>query len=211
MMCLSPTRRAEQRDERERGAALVEFALAIPIFLILIAFIFDAGLGYAASRSNSAAARSAARVGALAGEDRLADYRILDAIRVQYGDGTAVESIVVYLSEPASDGTVPSSCVSASDPGVCNFYEGSVLNNLQPADFLSVPGSDPLVCDISAIDAAWCPTNRRVNEGKYLGVAIITKQEAAVGLVAEEFEIEDRAVFSMYFPPEPAPVAPPAP
>lgn len=191
-------KRLRRRDEK--GAALVEFALAIPIFLVLIALVFDVGLGYSAARSSSAAARSAARVGALAGENRYADFRVLDAVRAQYGDGDTVEYIVVYKSDPNGDGLPSADCLTGA--GVdCNLYPGSILNGLAQSDFASV--GTPEVCAAGSIDFNWCPTDRRQDAGSYLGVAIATKSEAAVGLGASEFSLEDRAVFALYFPPLP--------
>jgi len=44
-----------RRNRDERGAAIVEFAIAVPIFVALLLLVFDAGLGYTASRSSSSA------------------------------------------------------------------------------------------------------------------------------------------------------------
>lgn len=188
----------------DRGAALVEFAIAIPIFIALFALIFDAGLGYSASRSNSSAVRDAANVGARAGEARNADFLILDTLRSQYGDGDDVQQIVVYLSDPASPGdpsAVPAAC-TGSVAGLCNVYDGSILNGLTESQFVTV--TDPVTlaetCG-TAPDAAWCPLNRRANEGMFLGVHVRTRQGPAVGLGTDGFDLESRSVFAMYFPP----------
>lgn len=198
-------RRFRQSDRRdERGAALVEFAIAIPIFIALLALVFDAGLGYSKARSSSSTARTAARVGALAGDDRNADYLVLDALRVQFGDGATVEEIVIYRSDPANPtGTVPDDCTAN---GACNIYNGSILASLNEAMFTTqnVPGGE--WCAGDAPDQVWCPLGRRADDGDYLGVYVRSRAKSTVGIGGSDFGLEDRAVFAMYFPP--APVAP---
>lgn len=53
------------RDRSGPGQALVEFALVLPLFLLLLAGIIDFGLGLNASISVSNAAREGARLGAV--------------------------------------------------------------------------------------------------------------------------------------------------
>jgi Flp pilus assembly protein TadG len=53
------------RRRRGRGQALVEFALVVPLFLLLLAGMIDFGLGLNASISVSNAAREGARLGAV--------------------------------------------------------------------------------------------------------------------------------------------------
>lgn len=203
-----------RRDEGERGAALVEFAIAIPIFIALFALIFDAGLGYSASRSGSSAVRDAANVGARAGEQRNADFFILDTLRSQFDDGDQVSRIVVYRSDPLNPpspggpGAVPPECTS-SVAGLCNVYDGSDLANLSEADFVTV--ADPVTLEPTcgtAPDAAWCPLDRRADEGQFLGVFVQTRQNSTVGLGTDGFDLENRSVFAMYFPPVAATPAP---
>jgi Flp pilus assembly protein TadG len=54
-----------RRDRRRRGQALVEFALVVPLFLLLLAGMIDFGLGLNASIAVSNAAREGARLGAV--------------------------------------------------------------------------------------------------------------------------------------------------
>jgi Flp pilus assembly protein TadG len=54
-----------KRSRRERGQALVEFALVVPIFLILVMGIADFGMGYKASITVTNATREGARLGAV--------------------------------------------------------------------------------------------------------------------------------------------------
>ena len=63
------------RRRRERGQSLVEFALVLPIFLLVVFAIVDFGMGFRAWISVTNAAREGARVGAVRGT--------CDAIRTQ--------------------------------------------------------------------------------------------------------------------------------
>lgn len=197
-----------RRRAGERGAALVEFAIALPMFIALLLLVFDAGLGYTAARSSSAAARTAARVGALAGDARDADFRILDALRSYYGDSAAsgADAFIVYLSSPLnSNGVPPAACRTTSVPGVCNRYDASILDTLDISMFATttVPLTGVEICTPGSPDAAWCPLNRRLNEGSFIGVYVSSTYDTTTGIEADVFNLEDRAVFAMYFPPEP--------
>lgn len=195
------------RKREDRGAAMVEFAIAIPIFIALLALVFDAGLGYSKSRSSSSTARTAARIGALAGDDRNADFLVLDSLRVHFGDGATVDQIVIYKSDPTNpNGGVPADCVANN---ACNVYSGSILATLSEPNFTTQLVGGQEACGGDAPDRVWCPLTRRDDDGSFLGVYIRSTAAATVGIGASEFNLEDRAVFAMYFPPEPVVVAGP--
>lgn len=199
------------RNRDERGAALVEFAIAIPLFIALLLLVFDAGLGYSAARTSSSAARSAARVGALAGDSRDADFQVLDALRSQFANPTAASddggarTIIVYKTDPTNNnGAPPAGCAAGSIANVCNTYNASILDSLTPETFSSATLPDGTVtCAAGAPDVAWCPLNRRLDDGSFLGVYISSVYDTTTGLDVSAFNLEDRAVFSMYFPPLP--------
>lgn len=203
------TIRKRLRESESRGAAVVEFAIAIPLFVALLLLVFDAGLGYSASRSSSSAARTAARVGALAGDARDADYKVLEALRSFYGDADSADTFIVYVSDPLNaNGTPPPGCASSSIVGVCNRYDASILNSLDPSMFATTTLPDGTeICDPSAPDAAWCPLTRRLNDGQFLGVYVSSNYDTTTGLETDAFDLEDRSVFALYFPPEPVAVA----
>lgn len=89
----------------ERGAAVVEFAVVLPVLLILITGIIDFGRMYAVAASLAAAAHDGARMGAA-----LADPR--DAAQV-----AAVRARVVGLFQPmGGDPLTPAGVAVALDP-----------------------------------------------------------------------------------------------
>lgn len=68
MTLVSPARRqpaaaADKHGRRGRGQSLVEFALVVPVFLLIAFGIFDFGLAFDASLTISNAAREGARSG----------------------------------------------------------------------------------------------------------------------------------------------------
>jgi Flp pilus assembly protein TadG len=61
-----PTLRSQDdRDRRHRGQALVEFAIVLPVFFLLVAGMFDLGLGIYSDLTLVNAAREGARLGVI--------------------------------------------------------------------------------------------------------------------------------------------------
>jgi len=205
---MSLTKRLQNRGE-DRGAALVEFAVVLLVLLPLLSVVFDAGLGYAAARSSSSIVRSAAQVGVRAGENRNADFLILQALKAEYGNGADVTSIIVYESDPAGTGDFDPACVGN---GKCNQYTGATLAALLSSQFDGEvdDGAGGTTCDPNDLDANWCPLDRRPTTGDvlFLGVVVDSSKRAAIGLGTDEFFFSEKAVFPLYFPPEIPPLAP---
>ena len=63
-------RRTENGQRDEKGQALVEFALLVPIFLILLFAIVDFGMGFHSWITVTNSAREGARLGAVAGTEQ---------------------------------------------------------------------------------------------------------------------------------------------
>ena len=66
MTSMLRSHRGQRRRPRTRGQALVEFALVIPIFLLMLAGMIDFGLGLYSYMTINNAARDGARLGATA-------------------------------------------------------------------------------------------------------------------------------------------------
>jgi Flp pilus assembly protein TadG len=77
----------------EKGQALVEFTLLVPIFLILIFAIVDFGMGFYSWMSVTNGAREGARLGAvLAPEDEI-EARVYDTVNLN-DEGTKMTVVV---------------------------------------------------------------------------------------------------------------------
>jgi len=183
----------------ERGGALLELAIVLPIIVILLALILDTGLGFAAARDTSSAARAGARVAALSGDSRTADFRALDAVRGQLiGSSDQLVGVAIYRSPPGGDGAVPDGCRPGElgVAGTCNVYSGAAVAAFAPTDFASPNcAGDP--------DAMWCPEGRAADADDFVGVAVWTTHDPTVGLAVPDegfHSLNDRAVFALYFP-----------
>lgn len=195
----------------DEGAALVEFAIAVPIFALLLALILDIGTGFAAARSVSATARSAARSASIDGEQRLADYRALSEIVAAYpftdpssepSSNDRVQWVTIYRVDSDESGSPPKECRPGGQGKLnwCNVYSGEVLAQLSEDDFRHDSCADEP-------DHNWCPTSRAGNEGDHLGVAIWVNHTPLYGLHGfglgdnnNEQPIQAQAVFALYFP-----------
>jgi len=100
--------RRKRVGRSERGQSLLEFALVVPIFLILVFGIIDFGLGLRAWISITNAAREGARVGAVRGDCDAIEQQVMDTsgglvtsadqIAINDCDGLAGSSVRVTVS-----------------------------------------------------------------------------------------------------------------
>jgi Flp pilus assembly protein TadG len=71
-----------RRRNGEKGQALVEFALLIPIFLILLFAIVDFGMGFYSWITVTNAAREGARLGAVLATQQEIEDRVYDSVNL---------------------------------------------------------------------------------------------------------------------------------
>jgi Flp pilus assembly protein TadG len=105
-----PSRR---RSDRGRGQSLVEFALVVPLFLLLVAGMIDFGLGLNASITVTNAAREGARLG------------VVTKLTTNESDFTTAVTTRVQsmLTGLASGATITVTCLrpTGSSPATCAF------------------------------------------------------------------------------------------
>src|SRR4026208_1725635 len=83
----------QKRRRGERGAALVEFALAVPLLLVVIAGIVDFGFAFQRYEVSTNAAREGARMATLPGYDVTSvDSRVRSYVQAGIGMNTAAMS-----------------------------------------------------------------------------------------------------------------------
>ena len=68
----------KNRRDGEKGQNLVEFAMVVPIFLILVFSIVDFGMGFHAWITVTNAAREGARIGAVGADSATIEARVID-------------------------------------------------------------------------------------------------------------------------------------
>lgn len=151
----------------DRGTVLVEAALIMPVLILLAMGTIEFGMAWRDRLSVQNASRAGARAGASLATDAQTDYNILQSVKSGLGTKyTSATKIIVYKAS-ASDGALPSACLSGSQSGVCNVYATADLS----------ASSSNFGCGAGAKDTSWCPTSRNAdvtsaNGPDYVGVYI---------------------------------------
>jgi Flp pilus assembly protein TadG len=102
---------AKRRRNRSRGQSLVEFAVVLPIFLLILCGIFDFGFALYSRMSVINAAREGARAASVA-----PDHTTIDSTATARAVAAAQSS---GLTMTNSDVSV--TCVATASPSSCNF------------------------------------------------------------------------------------------
>jgi hypothetical protein len=178
----------------ERGAALVELALIVPVLVMLVVGIAEFGFGFRDRLTIQTATRTGARVGTTLGNTATIDYEILQGVKSALGSvpTSKIDKIIVYKSQTA-DGAVPSQCLSVgSTANTCNVYSAADL---------SAPVSS-FGCGSGDLDTAWCPaTMRSVSQSAgldYLGVYIQIRHDFFSGFLGtRQITLKDKAVLRL--------------
>lgn len=175
---------------RDRGAALVEATLVIPILMFVLFGIIEVGGAMKSYSGTASAVRQAGRSASLAGADPMADALVLAEVarRVAAIDDGEIELVVIWNAGGPGD-AVPTACVppegaapssssvgdlgSAPDGvGACNAYvepdaHGGAFAmaqgtaSLPPQHYFGCAGpTDPAAAH--KLDCSWPATSREV-------------------------------------------------
>lgn len=144
------------RAGRSRGAVMVEAAITMPVFLVLVFGVIEMSLLFRDHLTVANSSRDGARVAAAAGDDLDADYRILQTLKLSSAVVTPanIERIVVYKA--TGPGQEPTATCKTGVPGPsddCNVYTSADF--ARPAtEFGCLTGTvlDP--------DLNYCPSER---------------------------------------------------
>jgi Flp pilus assembly pilin Flp len=99
------------RRTRERGAAAVEFAIVLPVLVLLLVGIFEYGLLFREKLTIASAAASSARTGATMGTRDEADLAILQAVEVGLYDQVNTSVLIkvdIFKADPNTGAKVAS-------------------------------------------------------------------------------------------------------
>jgi Flp pilus assembly protein TadG len=213
-MSASDTTIDDRRCAGERGGAIVELALALPILAILVLGIAEYGTIWQQQSTLTRAAQSAARTGAGQGTLRMADYNAIQQMEAGLAgiDNIEVERVVIYRADTA-DGGVPATCknmaitddlnAKGNSGSHCNVYspaqvafEGSVLSHF------GTNASSPPTCAANSWDHFWCPLGRSrgsdITDPDYLGVYVNTTYTPMTSLLGTpEIDIDADVAFRL--------------
>src|SRR3954467_330941 len=114
----------------QRGAALVEAAIVLPVLVTITLGVIEIGFIFKDSLTLSSAVRAGARIGAVDGNNSLSDYDILSAVKSGTGaiPSSAIQAVVVYKFDSTVSGGMPTACASGSVTAKCNYYSGAFLS-----------------------------------------------------------------------------------
>ncbi len=97
----------KQKEKGEKGQALVEFALLVPIFLILLFAIVDFGMGFYSWITVTNSAREGARIGAVQATEQQIRDRVYDTADLINED----TNMDVFVTNSADTGGLPGESV----------------------------------------------------------------------------------------------------
>ncbi len=203
--------RLVHRLKHDRGAVLVEAAIAIPLLLLVILGSVEAGLGWEAKSSTVAGVRTGVLRASTISDRPDTDLRVLQSIIGEVGADNVdrIEWIALF---DASDDPDAKFQACANDLGGfdgCVVYDQAIVNEIatstDPATLLARfdPGTGlneaagTYTC--TGIDANWCAGSRTIDGDVQLGVAVSYKHEWVTGIFPFESPTFQEYVISSTF------------
>ena len=190
-----------RRHARSRGAALVEFALVLPVIGLLVLGIFEYGNLWRQVGTLERSVQQGARTVTQQANGRFADYEALRSVdsATRGMSGVEIVRVIVYL--PADgDGSVPVGCFGGSVEGVCNTYSGDRVRTTNPVGFgVAGTASNP-TCAAGSWDEDWCPTERPRSDTNPMrvGVHVTAEYTPVTGLIpGPSLTVERQAVYQI--------------
>ena len=151
------------RDNRDRGATLIEAAVVLPVLLLVVIGIMEFGLAFKDYLTVSYLSREGARIAALAGDSNTADCDILTGLGalIAPGDLARLDEIQIYkanASTGAQGGSYNVAEYSGNDATTC----------------VAPIGADPTDgWNISYVGSGYNPLSRNVAVSKTTGGAAL--------------------------------------
>jgi hypothetical protein len=183
----------------ERGTVLLEAALATPLFLLLVLGTIEGGLAFSERLTVANMSLVGARAASGQGNDVLADYYTLAAVRSGSGGlSTAqIRKVVVYRAMGPRD-RVPATCLSGSVANSCNRYVAADLGATS-SEFGCAGPPGP----VAKIDGYWCPGTRKTaltgTQGPpdYVGVYVEAFHQDLTGIFGRSLTLRSDTVFRL--------------
>ena len=188
------TRRARSRFG-ERGSAIIEAALATPVFFLMLFGVMEIGMLLRSDLTTTHASRDGARAASVFGREAETDFLVLQTIRhaINAIGVDDIEFVVIYRLASPTDAMDPA-CRTASQVGICNRY---VRADFELAlDYTNGNPTPNFRCGPAAVDRFWCPGDRdsSIETADYVGVVIETEHEYITGFFGEDKLLSDHPV-----------------
>lgn len=188
---------ARRSDTGDRGATLVEAAVATPVVALLLFGLVELVLLTSSRLTLGDITAEAARAGSVAGASDQADQIILQSVadHVGYEALDRIELVVIYRSKGDNQPPHPS-CMNHSDADFhCNRYTADVIG--QP--WLVDGAVNPVWgCGPGTSDGGWCPTSRQSftangDMADHLSVYIRMVHKSVTGVPSSGWTLSDVA------------------
>ncbi len=182
---------ASLSKNNERGGAVVEAALVLPLFIALIFGIVEISMYLYDLNAIRAGARQAARVASVSATDAYADYNALVQSRQSVANmANKIDGVIIFRADTAGS-TVPPECILALDAGSdgvadkCNVYTAAKYWNADQLNFGFDSGSN---ADNTLWDRRWAPTGRNdaiteTTNADFVGVWVRVIHHSATGII----------------------------
>jgi hypothetical protein len=175
--------RSRRSGASDRGATIVEFALLMPILLLLGLGTADMGLAWVATDRVESASAQAARVAAVSGSKVETDRDVLVALTTALPAGELAKLDRVVIFKPGAGGAMPAGCVKVagdlSETGAtdCNTYTGATARSATATSMTGFGGTT------GSKDRYWAPASRKdklADPPDYIGVWLRTTHDSQV-------------------------------
>jgi Flp pilus assembly protein TadG len=171
--------RFRRRTDRGGGQTLVEFALILPLFMVLLLGVIEFAFMFNATLAINFASRNASLIAAEAGSQSTADCAILSKIESDVGaplDKTMIQKVTIYQADRAGNQTALANTYTRTGSTTCTgFTPNSVPYTLSGgSNYPQVRASatTPGRCDM----LAGCPSSTTPNTSipmDSIGVTIV--------------------------------------
>jgi TadE-like protein len=178
----------------ERGASVVEAALVLPLFVLLIFSIIEAGSFFLNISAVRTASREAAREASAAASSATADQTTLISAMRSLGQlSGSLDGIIIFKADNVTS-VVPQECLDSLNAGgsgvfsplvKCNVYDATKIRNPDLTKFGASVSSNS---NPSIWDSHWAPIDRKdvltpTVSPDYVGVFVKVKSAGATGLL----------------------------
>ncbi len=213
MTLLSMFSTLKRRWSNERGAVLVEAALAVPILLFVILGAVEAGMAWEAKSATTSGVRTGLLRAASIGDQPETDLRILQSIVGEIGaDNVAnLEWVVIFDATDPDHATTIEDCRLAvagggifgkgNTYGAGSQFANVVAGTITQANFDdggNVAGAG-YTCDTTKLDSNWCAPSRLVNGDIQIGLALKYQHDWFTGILpGDGVDFEDFSTSSTF-------------
>jgi Flp pilus assembly protein TadG len=185
----------KRRDQR--GAAMVEFAIILPLVLLLTFGLIDFGFAFADAAGIKSAGRSGARIGSALSKQSGQLRSIIAAVNSGLGNSTRAQAteLIVYAARPQGF-SAPNSCTQGTTAGASSMCFDQIIPANAPDIF------NPSSADLDAWDGAVhfqdaCPANGTTVSAWKLSVTVKANYPFLTRFIGANVKLHETVVIDL--------------